>query len=357
MESRLYKRDHKRNLKIWSIMFLAWIIIFIAFFWGVGWDETVGVVITLNPIYIFLAIFTFVASIITVTFSWGFLMSFLKIKLSFIDTLRILMSGFFVDNVLPNLAPGGEITMGYLLHKKAKVSLSKSFASVMVQVIAWFFSFIFFTFIILLGLLFFNAISMETAILITVLLIPFLFFLILIIYLAVNPKVSERVIISLIKGFFKYVLRFSRFKKKEARIIKQVRKTVKSFSKVFKTYFKQKFVLIFAIAVMILYQFFIALSFYFVVLAFGGEISFLVATGIFMIVTLVSLLSMVPGQLGIFEILSVSLLSLNMGVVNGALIVSVVRLIQYWSIVFIGGFFALGYGLETISEVKKKVKR
>lgn len=357
MKARLHKRDHKRNLKIWSIMFIAWIVIFIVFLGSMGWDETAQVIMSLNLVYIFLAIFTFAASIITAAFSWGFLINFLKIKIPFIDTLKIMMSGFFVDNVLPNLAPGGEITMGYLLHKKAKTSLSKSFASVAVQVIAWFFSFIFFTFIILLGLLFFNVIPIETAIMITVLLIPFLFFLILIIYLAVNPDVSERLVVKMVRGFFKYVLRFSRFKKKEARIVEQVRGTVKSFSKVFKTYFKEKVVLIFAIAVMILYQFFVALSFYFVVLAFGGNISFLTSTGIFMIVTLVSLLSMVPGQLGIFEILSVSLLSLNIGVVNSALIISVVRLIQYWSVVFIGGFFALGYGLETVSEVRKKVKR
>mgnify|MGYP001560338196 FL=1 len=99
---------------------------------------------------------------------------------------------------------------------------------------------------------------------------------------------------------------------------------------------------------MSIHHFMFASSFYFVILAFGGNISFILAAGIFITVSLVSLLSLIPGQLGIYEVLSISFLTLTVGLVNGTLVTSVVRLIQYWSIIFIGGFFAIQLGLETI---------
>lgn len=297
----MQKRSTRRSLKLWGLIFVAWFFVFILLLLGFGVDNTFKILSNLNPLFLAGAVLSFSIAITISMLDWAFLLAVLKEKVKLRILSRVLLAGLFVDNVLPNIAPGGEITMGYLLNKKTKIPLSKTFASIVVYMMSWFFGFVFFSTVVLLTLLLTNNIELGTAILTAVLLIPFTILFLVILYLAINAKACERVVVYSVRKLFKYVLRFSRFKGMEAGVIKWIRKTIKSFNKVFVTHFRDKRVVFFSGLLMSIHHFMFASSFYFVILAFGGKISFIVAAGIFITISLISLLSLIPGQLGVYE--------------------------------------------------------
>ena len=349
MEKKPKGHQPKRHLKLWISIFIVWCLVFGILLATIGAEESIEKLLRLNVFYLFLSIFTFALSVAASILDWALLVSFLKIKTRLRNLSKIMLAGLFIDNVLPNISPTGEITMGYLLHKKENVPLSKSLASIVAYMISWFFGFILFAIIVLISLLLVQGIPLEGAVLISILIIPFVIILIALVYISINAKLCEKLVVSVVRKIFKYVLRFSRLRRKEKKTILWVRQTIKSFSKVFKTYFKRKSVIYFSCLWMAFHHFLVASSFYFMIAAFGGDVSFVAAAGVFVTLSIITLLSMVPGQLGIYEVLAISILSsLSMGLVDSTLVINLVRIVQYWSIVFIGGFFAIKLGLESL---------
>jgi uncharacterized protein (TIRG00374 family) len=154
-------------------------------------------------------------------------------------------------------------------------------------------------------------------------------------------------------GFFSRLLRLKVKDGKKTR--RWVCSTIRSFHSSMEPFIHSKRTIALSCVLMTLHHFLGALAFWFMVLAFNVWLPMEMALLIIVMTVLVSLMSLLPGGLGPFEIVSISLLSLSAGLASGALIGSVFRLMQYWSIVFSGGLMALETSLEEIMDAKSKL--
>jgi uncharacterized protein (TIRG00374 family) len=342
-------RKTRADLRLWFGIFIVWLVIFWLSISHFGFNRAVEVLAQLDFFELVLAASFFFMAIMTSVMNWRFILRVMHVKVKGLLLSKIMLAGLFVDNILPNVTPSGEMTMSYLLSKNTKVPLSKSLASIVVYMLSWFFGLIALAILVLLNLLLTDRIPQETAIITSLMLIPFVIIFLLISYIAINAKSAKKIIFSIVKWAFKW--RYMRkFRHSEKRLLRWIDHTINNFNRVFLKYFKDRKPVFVAGLIMLLHHFFVSVSFYYVVLAFGADISYGPIAGIFIFIALVSLLSFIPGQLVIYEVFTISLLSLTIGVIDSALVTNVIRLIQYWSIVFIGGFFALKLGLRTVKQ-------
>ncbi len=341
------ERRIKHKLRLWFGIFIVWFAIFALSISTFGFSRAVEVLAQLDVFKLVLAASFYAMAIGTSVANWRFILRVMHEKVPGVLLAKIMLAGLFVDNILPNISPSGEFTMSYLLSKKTKVRLPKALASIVVYILSWFFGLVALAILIILNLLLTNRIPDQTALIISILLIPFVIMFLLTSYMAINAKATENIVNGSIRWFFRRRF-FKRFKHLESKILHWSTKTINSFNKIFLKYFKNRMPVFISGLIMLIHHFFVSVSFYYVVLAFGSNSNYGPIAGIFIFTALVSLLSFIPGQLGIYELFTISLLSLSIGIVDSALVTNVVRLIQYWSVVFIGGFFALKLGLESI---------
>jgi uncharacterized protein (TIRG00374 family) len=245
--------------------------------------------------------------------------------------------------------------MGYVLHKKGKQPLPKCLASVVLVMISWFVGFIALAAAVLATVLLLGEITSGLAIALGVLLAIFTVILIVIVYLTVDVGACERAVSGVAVVLFRF---FSRLLRLRVRDHKRTRALVchliRSFHSSMMPYMDEKRIIALSCIAMAAHHFLGALAFWFMALAFNVWMPLEMGLLIIVMTVLVSLISLMPGGLGPFEIVSISLLSLSAGIVSGTLIGSVFRLMQYWAVVFSGGFLALETSLEEIGEESRK---
>jgi uncharacterized protein (TIRG00374 family) len=342
-------RKPKKGLQIWAIAFLIWIIAFLFVLNRFGIDTAFAQLSNLDIRWLLLAIVFFIVALFIEFANWKMLLGYLKIKVRLRAVAQIMLAGFFVDDLLPNIAPGGEIAMAYLMHKKTKAPFPKTLASIVMNMISWFVGLISFSFIVLVSLLLFGTITTELAIMLLIFLALFSFFLTMIVYFTLSPKKCTRMISGIVTRVYCLIAWATRTKTYERRTRRLVKDIVNTFHKRISTYARSKKTIVVSCVNLFLHTTFWALSFYFMLLAFGIYIPIELGFAIFITVNLISLLSMVPGQLGIYEVIAATLLSFSTTPVNAVLVTSAIRLLHYWSVVFVGGFFAVKLGLETLT--------
>jgi len=348
-------RKPKSGLKIWAIAFAVWIIVFLIVFNSFGLDAVFSELSKMKVTWLFAAIIAFIAAEFLAVINWHMLLDYLKIKVKLSIAWQVMFAGNFVDNMLPNIAPGGEIAMAYLLHKKENANLPKTLASIVMQMISWFVGLIVFSAIVLVSLLILGTVTIELAVILISFLMIFSLFLVIIIYLTLKPEACIRIVSGITTRIFSLIARVMHTQSHERKTKRLVAEIVTSFHSRINSYANNKIVISASCITMFVHHLLYALSFYFILLAFGVAMPIELAFAIFITINLISLVSMVPGQIGIYEVLAATLLSFSTTPVSAVLITTVARLIHYWSIVFIGGFFAVKLGLETITpEVTKK---
>ena len=104
----------KRNFLLITLVFFVWLAIFITFFTVTDVNSAVTSAVNININYLILAICTFVLSLVVSAINWNLMIRFIHKKISFFTTFQIMLAGYSIDNILPNLAPGGAVRMAYL---------------------------------------------------------------------------------------------------------------------------------------------------------------------------------------------------------------------------------------------------
>ncbi len=322
---------------------------FIAILTISGIDQAILQATNINFSFLALAVLLTLLSPIIYSFSLNILLHFLGGKLSPLKMLSITITGFFVDNLLPNVAPGGEFTIAYLMNKNG-VPYSTAFATVVAQMVAWFIGFVIFALSIILIVIITGSYNLSLLILIGLLLIMFIICLVVIIYLIIDLKMCRKMVSIGARWSTKLIYIIT---KKEdfnpTEFAKWADRTVVKFHTSVMPFLKEKTIL-FNGLLMSFQHFSVAFSFYMVTLAFGISMPVHSILLIYLAVTLLSLLSFLPGGLGVFEIATITLTSIGAGIVGGTIITGVFRLISYWLIMFIGGFLALHMGIEKLIE-------
>ena len=331
----------KRQMSFFTVLFIVWILLFLVFFGITEISHAIEAVLSANVKFIFISLGIFILAIFVSVSNIDFLMEKIGRKVRFINTFKIILTGYFIDNLLPNMAPGGEVTMAYLYQNKEKIPLAKGFSVIIFYTIGWFLGFTFFVISTMMYLLFFETYSTALVYIMLVLLLCFMGIFFFIIYIITKPKSAEKVVVFGINSVFRLGLRYTSLRVFQKKTIKYAVDNLRSFAYVFRNQRKRGLVL-FSSMMMFIHHLLVGISFFMVLVAFNVEVSLFYALGLFIIISMISLLSMIPGQFGIYELVAIPLVSLNAGLVNGAVIIAVVRLIHYWSIIFIGGSCAVG---------------
>jgi len=345
----------RRRLKLWAAGFVVWLAVMVGLLLLMGADQTVAVLANIDAKWLLAAVGSFVAANVVYGLNWNMLIRFLGMRPPLREVFRAMMIGFFIDDVLPTITPGGEFMMGYVLHKKSRAPLPKCLASVVAVMISWFVGFIVLAAAVLATVIALGEITWGFAIPLAVLLAAFSVILIVVVYLTVDVAACERVVSGLavrLLGFFSRIFRKKRIDEKKTRV--RVCSLIRSFHCSIEPFIHRKRVMALSFATMTLHHLLNSLAFWFMVLAFNVWLPVEMALLIIVMTVLVSLISLMPGGLGPFEIVSISLLSLTAGLVPGTIIGGVFRLMQYWSIVFGGGLLALETSLEEVTLAKTK---
>jgi uncharacterized protein (TIRG00374 family) len=345
----------KRHLGIWLVAFVIWLLIMAAVLYVSGLDQSVFRLTHINLFFLSLAVLAFVFQNVIYGLNWNMLAHFMKIKIKLRSLFQIMLVGLCVDDLLPSVGPGGEFMMGYLLHKKSGAPLSKSMATVVIQMISWFVGFIVLAVCVLAFLLSAGEISMSLAWLLVILLIIFSAILATLAYLAMDLIACEKFVSKFAMGIVSLARHFLHIRiKGERSFAAWIEKTICEFHSAMKPFRDRKSVLILSFTALTLYHFFGMLSFWLFLLAFGIQMSVAVAFLVSTLTILISLLTFTPGGLGTFEVAGISFVSASAGVVSGTIAISAYRLMQYWAIVFTGGFFAIKMGIESLTPWMKK---
>ncbi|MBI4214471.1 flippase-like domain-containing protein [archaeon] len=356
MQNKTGLKTHhpKHHLRRWIMLFALWLAVFVFVIKLAAGDNFVASIAGADGWLVLLSLASFLLAHAVSLANWGIFVRASKIRFRFRRLAQILASGLFVDHVLPPIAPGGEIAMAYLLSRESKRPFSRSLATVTIHSVTWFVSFILLTLGLIIYLIYQGRISTELTILSLAFLFLFALLLWFVIHLALEPELCKKLARRTIRYTGWLATMVSGGKLTKTRLLKWAENTVDSFSHSFDTFLHAKKLVFASCCFMVLHHLFLAFSFFFILSAFRIAVPPANAMAIYMFISLVSLLSFVPGQLGVFEITAFILVSLAAGT-NAATVVlaiAVFRLIQYWSVIFAGGFFALKLELERLVPVE-----
>lgn len=339
----------KKKLRVFTLIFALWVAAMGLLLYNLGTEKAWNVLTSMNAYYVAAAACAICFSKLIYIVNLKWLLHFLGGKASFFTMCRATLIGMFVDNVLPTILPVGETTMGYMLYKKG-VPLPKAMAAVVAQGISWFVGFIFLFVGVFAWILATGKVSGD---LLLIALLPFLLFcsfLVLFVYLTLNVSRCKKVLKEILN---RLTFLFSAITKK--RTTKQeinafVYKTVEEFHGAIYPFLSRKKILSVSFLLLSFHHFFVALSFFFVLQAFGMNIPLDIAFFTFLAISLVSLVSFLPGGLGVYEATSISLLTVQSGLLIATLATSMFRILEYWITIFSGGILALHAGLEEVWE-------
>ncbi len=334
----------RKEMILASSLFLAWIVGFSLLFYFLGFKNVEASLSSLNYWYYLMAFVFVLLSVLMSVFNLRAVLFIMGYPVKLYKLFKIMMSGFFIDSILPNITPAGEFSIAYFLHKEG-MPVTASFNSILIHTAGWFIGFVAFGALSLFGLVLFNNIPLFVVVIMLLLLLCFVGLFLIILYLVLKPRIAEKLIIALIKSAF-VLLKFTRLKSLEQRALKYAEDNIHSFTYAFRKQIKKKRLIAFSSFVLMIHHFFVAFSFYLVLVSLGINISVLEAIGMFLIIYMISLLSMVPGQFAIYESVAIPILYTRASLISSAVVVGLVRLIHYWFIVFLGGFFALKIGFE-----------
>lgn len=304
---------------MYSILFSVFVyILFIKYF---GLDEIIGLLSEVNPIYLALSLLCVFFALLMEYFRWEYFLKVIGVKLDKMKSLRIFLSGLALG-VLP--AKSGELVRCFLL-KNNKVSMKKGFS---VHLVSQIFSFIaVFVFSLPVFYLFNMAKVSYLLIVMTIILV-----------LSLNyPKVYLS-ILARIRLKFDY------------RIFRELEKLFK----ILKEFFSLKAFFVSTALSFLAYAFFF-LNLYFVSLNFEISISVFFIFSIYCLSLILGVVSMFPGGIGVVEGGVVLMLSNYMEPTVAFSMIVLLRLVAFWTTVFIG-IIALNYELADLKSSFKDIK-
>lgn len=304
---------------LYSILFSVIVYgLFIKYF---GINEVIASFASLNYFYIVCSLMSVFLAILVEYIRWEYFLKIIKVEIPKMKSLRIFLSGLALG-VLP--AKSGELVRCFLL-KNNNVSLKKGFS---VHLVSQIFSFI--------------------AVFIMALPVFFLFDMAYISYILI--------VFSIIMVLS---LNYPRFYLKLLKVLKSKYdlKIFRELEKLFiilKDFFSFKVFMVSTFLSFLAYGFFF-INLYFVTLNFDVSVSVFLIFSVYCLSLIVGVVSMFPGGIGVVEGGVVLMLSSYMDSTIAFSIIVLLRIVAFWTTVFVG-IFALNYELTDINSTFKEIK-
>jgi len=286
-----------RSLKFGILpLFLVGIIIIGALIMAVGLEDIIQVVSRADPAIYIVALLIQTLALFIWLIKWKLVTQAIDLDVSTRQMFPILLSGIFVNNVIPSARIGGEPLRAYVFARLADIPTEKGFATVAADRVI--------DAIPLLGI-----IAVALAIAISTWQLPILIIILLLlagsaiaiglfafIYLCLRPKLAER-----LAGWLVWKLRWIvRLFEPVDHVQRKMKTSIRKFSRGVLTILRRKRYVAPALTLGTVYWLLFVVRMYVVFLALGQPISF-GAVGIAVVIGLLLQVVPIPGGLGVVE--------------------------------------------------------
>lgn len=334
----------------------VWFLLSLSFIAGilyyVGFNETVGVMLSVQPVYLLLLILLQLFTMFLSAVKWRLVLR--QVKVSFKNLLAATFVAYFINNITPIGMAGGEPVKAYLLSKKEGIASEKVFSSVVVDLFLEIIP-IFLLSSIAIFLILTNGISMEIALIIVAASFFLLFFFVLSLTLAINKEYSMKIIGMLLRCFS----RIPYMKHRAEKILSEIEDIYGKFNKAMKEQMLDNYILFFGTGISVIVWALRLLRVYIIFLAIGINIPLATLVIVQAFAIVVTFIPISPGALGIWEGTNIALFSLlgaSSGVtaVLATTVTMIDRLIFYVFPTVLGVIAAMWMGVDVLGLVKKE---
>ncbi len=319
----------KKNLRIIGLFILG-ILIILFIVESIGIQETLEVLKNVRFSFLLLGLFIEVFLFWLWGYRWKIILEAAKEKISAKNIYLSLFTGVLFNNITPSAKTGGEPVRAYIVSRMENIRSERAFATVTADRVFDSFPYVILSLFSILYLFFFRDIPAWVEYILVFALFFAVFLLVMTIYLCVNLKTAERLIlgaINFVGRFFPKVREYSH----------SVDEKLIAFNSTVLRISKDKTAMAKAMLISFLMLFCSFFRVYFVFLAVGHDVNLIVPIIVTIIAMQVSMVPLLPGGLGTTE--GVMILIFSIFGVSTAVSASVTlldRLLSYWFGIFIG---------------------
>lgn len=332
-------------------MFLIGVALIAGVFYWAGFYEAIGLILNIPIKYLLILLLIQFIIILISTIKWRVVLR--GSKVSFLNLFSATLMGYLVNNITPVGMAGGEPVRAYALHKTDKISIEKSFASVIVDLFLEIFPLFILIMISIFLIMGYGVTSWIMLFLGFVGIIIFLLFVVSI-TLVINKEFSLR-IVNLFVGIMGYI---PLLKKKSLNAKMEIDELCTRFSSAMRENMTDYSMLISGTIISIVKWFLIMVRVYVIFLALSIPITFDKVIIVETTVIAISAIPLLPGALGIWEGSSIALFVLfNVPKASAGAVTLLDRIFHYLIPSILGIFSALFLGVSISQLMREKNKR
>jgi len=295
-------RDHKWEILI-TLVIGAVIIFLISFI--VGLQDIINVLSQANPEIIIIALLLEIVIIGMWTERWSLILTVIAKSPGFNTLFVMMFTSLFGNNITPGAA-GGEPMRAYLLSKFEGISFDLAFVSASADRVFEFFPFVLVSAFAIYMISTWN-IGFWSTLLISALIIVTMGFFGLLIYVGVNRAIAERIMISIARSVFPFVIKLTKKETTFAKVTEQIEYYVGRFSTGFATVLQDHKMFVLGLTISFLMWGTDMFRMYLCFVAVGTFPPLIPMIIIYTIAILITILPTIPGALGLREATMVGL--------------------------------------------------
>ena len=323
-----------------SILILAVMLYF------VGINQVINALKVANSGIIVLAILTQVFTYFLYTLRWKILNNIADIDVSIRKLIPMVLVGLAVNNITPSGRGGGEPVRAYILAREKNYPMEDTFATVVADRALDTFPFIVLAVITIIAMILYFDIASWLITVMILAVIAIVAILLILIYMCINPNFGNRVegwILNLVRKFYK---------KNNDEFESKIHEVIFGFQNTMKGLISNKKVLYYTIPLSFLIWIFEIIRVYFVFLAFGANVNFIVIGEVFIVASLVGMIPLLPGGLGAVDgLMIVFYTSAGVSASISAAATVIERLISFWMATIIGLVILPYYGSSILDKI------
>jgi glycosyltransferase 2 family protein len=333
-------RDHKWEIVV-TLFIGAFIIFAISF--AVGLQDIINVLSKSNPTIIIAALLLEIIIIGAWTERWSLILKVVDRSPGFRKLFVMMFTSLFGNNITPGAA-GGEPMRAYLLSKFEGISFDLAFVSASADRVFEFFPFVLVSVFAIYMISTWN-ISFWSTLFISVLIMITMAFFGLLIYVGVKREIAERLILSIARSLFPYIIKLTKKEVSFTDVTKQIIYYVERFSTGFATVLKDHKMFALGLTISFLMWGTDMVRMYLCFVAVGSYPPILPMIIIYTIAILITILPTIPGALGLREVTMVGLF-LVVGVPADVVIAAslIDRVVSYLMPTLVGAVTTVYYG-------------
>ncbi len=333
-------RDHKWEIVV-TLFIGAFIIFAISF--AVGLQDIINVLSKSNPTIIIAALLLEIIIIGAWTERWSLILKVVDRSPGFRKLFLMMFASLFGNNITPGAA-GGEPMRAYLVSKFEGISFDLAFVSASADRVFEFFPFVLVSAFAIYMISTWN-ISFWSTLFISVLIMITMAFFGLLIYVGVKREIAERLILSIARSLFPYIIKLTKKEVSFTDVTKQIIYYVERFSTGFATVLKDHKMFALGLTISFMMWGTDMARMYLCFVAVGSYPPILPMIIIYTIAILITILPTIPGALGLREVTMVGLF-LVIGVPADVVIAAslIDRVVSYLMPTLVGAVTTVYYG-------------